>query len=244
MIGSTLQPENWVETTTILVILAHPDDPEFFLGGSLARWINAGHIVDYLLLTEGDKGSQDLTQSPESIVKIRKQEQRKAADVLGVRDIIFLNEPDGFLQNSDHVRKQVVRIIRKIRPQIIVSSDPLTYYFRDIYINHPDHKMAGEITLSAVFPAVGNPFYFPELIREESLLPHTPNEIWLSMPSEANVTIDTTPENPQKVLALHEHASQIGSITEFDQYMLSRRVEGSTEVNPRFEEKFRRLFKR
>ncbi len=210
----------------------------------MARWINAGHIVDYLLLTEGDKGSQDLTQSPESIVKIRKLEQRKAADVLGVRDITFFNEPDGFLQNSAELRKKVVRIIRKIRPQIIVSSDPLTYYFRDIYINHPDHKMAGEITLSAVFPAVGNPFYFPELIREESLQPYTPNEIWLSMPSEANVTIDTTEEYAQKVLALHEHASQIGQIPDFDKYMLSRRVEGSTEENPRFEEKFRRLYKR
>lgn len=241
---TVLQPENWLEPRKILVVLAHPDDPEFFCGGTLLRWIHAGHEVEYLLLTNGDKGSQDLTQSPKDLIALRQNEQKKAAALIGASRITFLDEPDGFLQLTDNIRKAVVRKIREVCPHIIVSSDPLTYYFREIYINHPDHKMAGEITLSAVFPAAGNPFYYPDLIQQEGLEPHTPDEVWLAMPEKANVSLDITPEWKEKISALHAHASQIGDPAIFDRNMLSRRVEGSSEESPRFEEHFRRLFKR
>ncbi len=239
-----LQPENWTEAKKILVILAHPDDPEFFFGASIARWIAAGHEVHYCLLTRGDKGGNDLSISPEQLIEIRMTEQRNAAIELGVTTVQFLDQKDGFLHPNDHIRKEVVRQIRTIKPDIVASCDPTNYYLRDRYINHPDHRAAGEITLDAVFPAAGNVYYFPELITIENLPPHTPEEIWLSAPLQANVVLDVTEFWPQKLAALKMHVSQIGDPKVLELNQLSRRTEDSTLENPRFEDQFRRLYKR
>lgn len=240
----TLQPENWTSKKKILVILAHPDDPEFFFGASIARWVAAGHEVSYCLLTRGDKGGNDLNISPQQLAEIRMSEQRNAADVLGVTGITFLSHPDGFLHPNDGIRKEVVRVIRTIRPEIIASCDPTNYYLRDRYINHPDHRAAGEITLDAVFPAAGNVYYYPELITEEGLNPHTPEEVWLSSPTQATDRLDVTEYWPIKLAALKMHVSQIGDPAILEKNQLDRRTTDSSEENPRFEDLFRRLFKR
>lgn len=238
-----LEPENWQNKQKILVILAHPDDPEFFCGGTLARWIDAGHEVNYLLLTRGDKGASDPSITPEALIKKRMDEQRRAGDILGVKDINFLSQPDGYLIPSLDIRKEVVRHIRKIQPSIMVTCDPLSFYNRGININHPDHRAAGQIALEAVFPAAGNIFYFPDLLKE-GLQPHSPAEVWVSLSREPDVVIDVTPFWQKKLDALLQHGSQIGDPPQFLEKMATRKTIDSSSDNPRFEEGFKRLFQR
>lgn len=240
---SKLQPENWQSKKKILVILAHPDDPEFFCGATLARWAAAGHEIAYLLLTKGDKGSDDPAIEPARLMAIRTAEQLAAARTLGVNKVDFFDYPDGYLEPDLEMRRKIVRSIRKERPEIIVTSDPLNYYIRGKHINHPDHRAAGQVTLDAVFPAAGNRFFFPELL-DEGLLPFSPEEIWISLTHEASVVLDVTEYWQTKINALICHASQIGEAQAFRIAMLERRTADSQPEHPRYEEGFRRLFKR
>lgn len=234
------EPEGWDAPQTILVILAHPDDPEFFCGASIARWTALGHTVHYCLLTRGDKGVRDCSVDPTELSRAREIEERGAADVLGVQQLVFLDFEDGYLVPDLAARKAVVRAIRRFRPDIIVSCDP-TYIFGENTINHPDHRAAGQVVVDAFFPAAGNPMYFPELIADEALEPVSPKEIWLSVTGTPNITLDITPYWERKIQALHCHVSQIADMNQLDERMRSRRTPDSTVENPRYEEKFRRL---
>ena len=235
------QPGVWAGKRRILVVLAHPDDPEFFCGGTLARWARAGHQIEYYLLTCGDKGYNDTTTaeniSSDDLCALRHREQRDAAAVIGAQDVHFLERPDGYLVADMELRKEIVRILRRMKPDILVTCDPQTL-FATYGINHPDHRAAGQAVLDAVFPAAGNAAYFPELLIE-GYQPHTPAEVWCSLTNQPTVTIDTTDMWPVKLQALLRHQSQIGEPEKFRARMLSRRVEGTTEDDPRFEEKFR-----
>ena len=136
--------EGWDTPKEILIILAHPDDPEFFLGATIARWVNAGHTVRYVLLTRGDKGAQNELQTIEEILTIRKIEQEEAINILGVSSVEYLDYADGYLVPDLEMRKQIVRCIRKYQPQIIVTCDPSNVFPNQHYINHPDHRAAGQ----------------------------------------------------------------------------------------------------
>lgn len=239
----SLSPENWQTRKKILVILAHPDDPEFFCGATLARWTNAGHEVNYLLLTRGDKGSDDPAISPFELCNIRMAEQRRAADLLKVNEVDFLEYPDGYLIPDVEMRKSVTRFIRKTRPDIIVTSDPLNYYIRGQHINHPDHRAAGQVTLDAIFPASGNRLFFPDLLSE-GLEPHFPEEVWISLTNDPNVLIDITEFWQKKLDAIFQHKSQIADPDLLAARMAERHTQDSSETAPRFEEGFRRLLKR
>jgi len=232
----------WEKPQKILVILAHPDDPEFFCGGTIAKWVQSGHHVIYCLLTKGEKGINEFYfhEGDEDIVSLRLKEQKNAAAILGVTQIFYFNHPDGYLTPSMTLRRQVVKLIRKLQSDIVVGCDPTNYFIRDSYINHPDHRAAGQIVIDAIFPAAHNAFYFPDL-NSQGYRPHKVKEVWLSLPNKANTTIDITDTWKIKIKALHEHKSQIGDEKKFDERMLSRRVEGSTEANPLFEEAFTRI---
>lgn len=238
---TTPTPGTWAEPRKILVILAHPDDPEFFCGATLARWSLAGHHIEYCLMTCGDKGYNDFTTpaqvSTAELCGIRHEEQRAAASVIGVQAVHFLDRPDGYLVPDLELRKEIVRTIRRLRPDIVVTCDPQTL-FAAYGINHPDHRAAGQAVLDAVFPAAGNASYFPEL-QAEGLAPHMPSEIWCALTNQPSVILDITDTWPTKYEALLKHSSQIGDVEKFRARMLSRRAEGSSEENPRFEEKFR-----
>jgi LmbE family N-acetylglucosaminyl deacetylase len=236
----SLTPEEWSDQKKILVILAHPDDPEFFCGATIARWTSAGHLVNYCLLTRGDKGAQDRNQSPIELASIRENEQRSAASVLGVSAVRFLNYPDGALVPDLGVRREVTRVIREQKPDVVVTCDPLNIFPANGRINHPDHRAAGQVVIDALFPAAGNPMFFPELLNE-GLEPHSVQEVWISLTREPNVTLDVTPFWETKIRALHEHISQIGEPVKFDERMHSRRTADSTPEAPRYEETFRRL---
>ncbi|MGB8644316.1 MAG: PIG-L deacetylase family protein [Anaerolineae bacterium] len=195
------------EIERVLVVLAHPDDPEFFCGATLAKWARQGKEIRYLLLTCGDKGSDLPDVTPDMLCGDRQVEQRAAAAVLGVKEVEFLHFPDGELFNTLDVRREIVRAIRQFKPRIVVTSDPLAY-IRPNGINHPDHRAAGTATLDAIFPAAGNRMYFPELLTE-GLDPHTPREVWLSIPNEPGEWVDVTDTIDIKIAALREHQSQI-----------------------------------
>jgi LmbE family N-acetylglucosaminyl deacetylase len=231
----------WQTSQKILVILAHPDDPEFFMGATIARWTQQGHKVVYYLLTKGDKGTQDRNLAPEELMRIREEEQRAAARIVGVSEVHFLFNMDGFLTSSLELRRDVTRIIRKEKPDILVSSDPMNFFpNNDASINHPDHRAAGLIVIESFFPAAGNPSFFPELIAE-GYEPHSVKEVWFSLTHQPNVIFDVTETWPVKMQALHQHLSQIGDIPKFDERMLTRRAPDSSEDNPRYEERFRRI---
>jgi LmbE family N-acetylglucosaminyl deacetylase len=232
--------ENWEGTKNILVILAHPDDPEFFCGATIRRWTNLGHRVRYCLLTRGDKGSNDRSMRSFDLAKLREIEQNAAAQELGVENVRFLDYEDGYLVPSLETRKRITRLIREERPDIVLSSDPTNFFPNEASINHPDHRAAGQIVIEAVFPATGNPLFFPELLFE-GLEPHSVKEVWLSLTGQPNVVIDVTPTWEDKIRALKQHKSQIGDPEKLVERMRSRRTPNSSEENPVFEEKFRRI---
>jgi LmbE family N-acetylglucosaminyl deacetylase len=232
-------PGTWDTPQQILVILAHPDDPEFFCGATLARWARAGHEIAYYILTCGDKGRNDhnLQIPGDQLCALRHTEELAAAAVLGVKEVHFLDKDDGYLVPDMNLRREVVRIIRQFKPDVLVTCDPQNL-FATYGLNHPDHRAAGQVVLDAVFPAAGNELFFPELLAE-GWLPHSPKEVWASLTSQPNVTLDVTDMWETKIRALKEHKSQIGDPAKLEERIRSRRTEDSTEENPRYEEKFR-----
>lgn len=234
-------PDNWQSPQRILVILAHPDDPEFFCGGTIARWVKAGHQVSYCLLTCGDKGTADKALTPDVLCTQRQGEQLAAAAVLGVGKVRFLDHPDGYLVPDLNLRKEITRVIRQEKPDVLVTCDPTNLYVRDTYINHPDHRAAGQATLDAVFPAARDHLNFIELWRDEKLDPHNVREVWISLPQETNVSVDVTEHWPLKLQALREHKSQIGDPDKLEERLRSRHTADSTLENPRYQEHFKRI---
>jgi LmbE family N-acetylglucosaminyl deacetylase len=232
--------EIWASQKKILGIFAHPDDPEFFCGATIAQWIQKGHNVEYCLLTKGEKGINDTFNDTENIISIREKEQKAAAAILGIKNIYYLDYEDGMLAPNMNARKDVVRVIRLIKPDIVVTCDPTNYYLNDRYINHPDHRAAGQIVIDAVFPAAQNELYFPELINE-NIFPHHVEEVWLSLPKDPNVTFDVTETWPIKIKALEEHITQIGDIQKFRERMASRGAYSDKNGVLHFEEKFNRI---
>ncbi len=226
----------------VLVVMAHPDDPEFFCGGTIARWAATGREVTYCLLTRGDKGSDNDQTPPERLAELREREQRAAAAVLGVQQVIFLHEEDGCVTPSLALRKDVVRIIRKVRPDVVVTSDPTNFFPSNRYINHADHRAAGQVTLDAVYPAARSALYFPELLQEEGLAPHKVREVYVAGAQHPNVAVDVTEFLPRKIDALREHGSQIrdmeGLIERLQRALLDP---DSPPDEPRYVEHFRRI---
>jgi len=237
----TDQPDVWETQQKILVILAHPDDPEFFCGATLARWSRAGHEIHYLLFTCGSKGG-GTNVTPVELCALRRIEQQNAAEVIGVKSVRFLDLEDGYLVPSLDLRREVVRAIRQVKPAILVTCDPTNLFPSPGHrLNHPDHRAAGQVVLDAVFPAAGNVHFFPELLHDEGLEPHTPGEVWCSLTGQPNVVLDVTDTWEIKLRALKEHKSQIGDPLQFEQRMQARHTEDSTDDSPRYEEKFRTL---
>jgi LmbE family N-acetylglucosaminyl deacetylase len=205
----------------VLLILAHPDDPEFFCGATLARWVREGKEITYLLATCGSKGSDNPGTVPDMLCTNRQEEQRDAASVIGARDVIFLNYPDGELVNTLELRRDLVRHIRRYTPDIIVTCDPTTYFRLGAFLNHSDHRTIGAAALDAIFPAAGNPMYFPELLAE-GLKPHTPREVWISLTNEPNTWVDVSDTVEVKLAALRAHKSQIKDYAALEQRVRDR----------------------
>jgi len=232
--------EGWTETKRILVILAHPDDPELFCGASLIRWANLGHEIHYCLLTTGQKGSKEKEVNPKGIAKIRRLEQQEAADYIGVKGVEFLDYKDGELFPDFQMREELVQVIRRYSPQIIITSDPQNYVTLENRLNHPDHRAAGEAVLGAAFPAAGNAqFAIPGKPDSYSILVN-PEEVWLSATNQPNLTVDISEYYEQKLTAISCHRSQIGDKAEFFKRMNSRSYADPDSGKKLFIERFKR----
>ncbi len=189
--------------TDVLVIAAHPDDAEFGAAGTVARWVREGRHTAYLVCTSGEKGTSDLSLTPEKLMEIREEEQRAAARVIGVQEVVFLRRPDQGLEDTAEFRKLIVRLIRTFRPQIVMTSDP---YRR--YIWHRDHRIIGQVVLDAVFPFARDHLAYPDLISE-GLLPHKVQELYFWGAEEINYRSDISATFELKIAALRCHASQV-----------------------------------
>ena len=195
-----------------LVVAAHPDDPDFGVAGTAARLVRDGHSVHYLLLTSGDAGSEDPTIAPEDLVRVREAEQEAAGRLLGLSGVHFLRYPDGELEPTLELRKAIVRVMRQLRVDIVLCQDPRSLVDDDsTYLNHPDHRAAGQVALDAAFPAAGNPSAFRDLLAE-GLKAHKIKEVWLYFTGgqHANHFVDVSDTLEQKIEALAAHSSQIG----------------------------------
>lgn len=229
------------ELKKVMVVLAHPDDPEFMCGGTVARWAAEGKEIVYVLATRGDKGSDDPAMTPERLAQMREQEQRAAAAVLGVRDVIFMGYPDGELVPDLRLRRDITRLIRQIRPDIVITADPTTRYFGSSYINHPDHRAIGEATLDAIYPAARDRLNFIELWRDEGLEPHKVREVYIGNTPDADVQVDITDYIDKKITALLEHKSQIKDPVGLAERIRQRASASNDGAGPPYMERFRRI---
>lgn len=201
--------DNAQEPTRVLVVAAHPDDPEFSSGGTVAAWVREGREVHYLVCTRGDKGTSDPDIQSARLVEIREAEQRAAAAVLGVKDVRFLDFRDGELTPSLELRERIVHAIRRVRPAIVLTHDPAVIYGNES-INHPDHRAVGTATLDAIYPTARDRLQFPQHLAE-GLQPHKVKEVYLWGNQSPNVWVDISQTFDLKIAAGVKHASQVSS---------------------------------
>jgi LmbE family N-acetylglucosaminyl deacetylase len=197
-----------------LVVMAHPDDVDFGSAGTVAAWTDRGIEVTYLMVTDGDAGGFDDGVTREEMAALRREEQRAAAKAVGVTDVRFLGYPDGRVEATLELRRDIARVIRQVRPDRVLTQSPERNYER-IHPSHPDHRAVGSATLDAVYPDARNPYAFPEL-REEGLEAWTVREVWLGGGPVVNHHVDVTEVFSRKVAALRSHVSQVSHMDDLE----------------------------
>ena len=203
------------EVERILVVTAHPDDLDFGAGGTIAQWTAKGISVSYCICTNGDQGGVDPAISRDEMKQIRRREQTDAGKVLGVSDIHFLDYRDGWLVPTIELRKDIVRVIRKVRPQRMLIQSPERNWNR-LGASHPDHLAAGEAAIQAIYPDSGNRFAFEDLLHDEHLEPWEIKEAWVMMAEGNDHHVDITDTFAIKMQALAAHASQTSHVEGFE----------------------------
>jgi LmbE family N-acetylglucosaminyl deacetylase len=224
---------------SVLGIFAHPDDSEFTVGGTVARWARAGCRVVYVFCTDGDVGTHDPDMTREQLAAIRRQEEREACRILGVEDVIFLGYGDGMLQPTLELRRDLVRVIRQYKPEVVICGDPTVFFYGNEYINHPDHRAAAQAALEAVFPAASMPLVFLDL-AEEGLTPHRVKQVYIWGSLEPNVWVDIGETLDCKIEALRQHKSQLGDWDPTER-MTERARERAEGQGMEYAETFRRM---
>jgi len=220
-----------------MVIMAHPDDAEFGIAGTIACWTGSGKQVVYVVCTSGEKGTTDIKMKAEKLAQIREKEQVNAAQVLGVRKVVFLRYPDQGLEDAPEFRKQIVRQIRAYRPHTVVTSDP---YRR--YVWHRDHRIVGQVVLDAAYPFARDHLAYPDLL-EEGFQPHKVRELLFWAAESTNCKYDVTKTFEKKIAALRCHKSQIAEMKkpELEQWLRERCREMAQGENYELAEAFYRV---
>ena len=222
----------------VLVIVAHPDDADFGVAGTLSRWVNAGTVARLVCCTSGDAGADDATTDPLELARLREAEQRAAAAVVGYEGVDFLHRPDGALENDLALREQLVRIIRTFRPDAVVAMDP-TVIVHEFGIQHVDHRNAGLAAVDAVYPAARNAMAFPRLVIDEGLEPHSVNRVYLFFADGADAWVDITDTLETKLAALREHASQLRKPEELEGWIRGWATEDGKKIGVDSAESFK-----
>ena len=203
---------------TLMVVAAHPDDPEFGAGGTVAKYVREGWRAVYVICTNGDKGTPDPEMTSERLAVIREQEQKNAAKVLGVSEVVFLGHPDGWLTDSPEFRGELVRLIRKYRPELVITHDPTRKY-----MGHHDHRITGQVCMDAVFPYCRDHLFYPEH-KAEGLTPFKVGEMYLTGAEEPNKYVEITETFDLKMKAIACHVSQVGNRTgDWESWVKARR---------------------
>ncbi len=210
---------NELKPKVVLGVAAHPDDLDFGASGALARWASEGAEVYYLILTDGSKGSDDPKMTSEMLIKIRQEEQINALKAIGGKEAFFLANPDAYLEVTMDLKKDICRVIRKVKPDVVLTTDPTVMFDSERgFINHSDHRAAGQATIDAVFPMARDRLTFPELI-DEGLQPHKVATLLLSSFGEGNFFVDITATIDNKMAALAAHTSQMADIKSTQEMM-------------------------
>ena len=232
-----------------MVIIAHADDAEFAAAGTVALWAQEGWDVYYVVCTDGGSGGPDEATdvslaARQQVIETRKKEQQAAADVLGVKEVLFLGYTDGQLQPDLALRQNLVRLLRRYRPTRVICQSPERSWTPELRIGayHSDHMAAGQATLAAIYPASQNPWDFPQLLEEEGLKPHKISEIYIVAAPVVNHSVDISSTIDTKLAALAAHESQIGSrITELDERLRFFSTEAGKRHGYTYAEEFHRV---
>jgi LmbE family N-acetylglucosaminyl deacetylase len=224
----------------VLVVAAHPDDIEFGAAGTVARWVVEGAHVRYLIVTRGDKGSDDPNADVDALADLREEEQRAAAAEIGVERVDFMGEPDGQVEATLRLREMITRAVRAFQPEIVMTHDPTVLFVNNEWVNHPDHRAVGQVTVDAVFPTARDPLNFREHL-DEGLQPWKVAELYLWSTNEANQLVDIGATLDLKVAALGRHASQFRSFSEIARWVRRRSEELGDRAGYRAAEGFRRV---
>ena len=208
--SETTETQSQMTPKRVLIVMAHPDDGEFSCGGTIARWASEGRDVYYCLLTDGQVGDAGDTEiTSERLTQVRQEEARAAARALGVQhEVIFMHYMDSRLEPTLEVRGQIARLIRQVKPDAVICQDPTVRWNGQGYLNHPDHRAAGEATLAAIMPVASTRLAFPELAAE-GLAPHNVREIYITGAQNADRWVDIGDYLDIKVAALRAHKSQL-----------------------------------
>lgn len=193
-----------------LVVIPHPDDAEFWCAGTVATWVKAGASVHYLLCTDGGKGASDGEMTSGQLAAVREREQQEAANILGVQDVVMLHHPDGELEDTKDFRKEIVREIRRVQPEVVLCPEP----YRRNLAWHRDHRITGQVALDAVFPCARDHLHFSELWEQEGLETHKTGTVLLWGAEQPDTHIDISDSISVKVRAVLAHKSQMKSRTE------------------------------
>jgi LmbE family N-acetylglucosaminyl deacetylase len=228
-------------TGPVLGIFAHPDDAEICAGGVLAKWAAAGREVHLLILTNGDRGSQDPLQDRGELAATRARETEEAAEVLGLASVRIGSVSDSELENTDEVREDVVRRIREVRAETVLACDPTAVFFGGVYYNHSDHRTSGFVALDACYPGSGNPHFFPEQLGH-GLETQDVFDLWLGWTNEPNHVEDISGYFATKMAALAKHDSQLAEgIRFFEEFLGKDAVEAGEKIGAEHAEEFRVL---
>ena len=226
----------------VLGVFAHPDDPEFFAGGTFAKWAGDGAEITFVIATSGDKGSSDPEMTQQRLAEIREQEERQAAAVLGVKDVVFLRYKDGELFPTLELRRDITRMIRMKKPDVVVTLDPTLFWRGTGGINHPDHRAIGAATLEAVFPTARDRLNFIEHERDEGLETHKVGTVYIAGALEPNLKVDVTDAVERQIQSLSAHKSQISDMDKMAERIRERSLDpNSPPEYPRRIEKFRMI---
>ncbi len=223
-----------------MTIQAHPDDQEFSIGGTLAKWAKEGCEIISVVITSGDSGSNDPAHDESYkiiLAELREKEQLAANEVLGIKETIFLRYPDGELEPTIALRKDLTRLIRKYRPDTVLSGNPEAWFYGNEYLNHPDHRAAAQAACTAVFPSAGSRLMFADLLTA-GYEPHDPKRLYVHGTDKPDTWVDITETLDLKIKALQQHASQV-PVNEVTKWMTEWAEEDAKDKDMKYAESYK-----